>query len=158
MQEKEEDLDEEFDEEWDYFLGKKAQELNMWANVTAVFLIVWSPIFVFGMFSLFNLIGSVTNFFVEHWLSNLMLPAYLLADFLIFHFSVRTGWSKNWTLFGGFLSGSTFFWLLQVKFGTNAMYFLKYNSKENDKKLWPSLLYLLKWISHTPRTYDASLF
>ena len=122
-----------------------------------VFLGVWGPIFLFGMFSLSDLIGSVTNFFVEHWLSNLMLPAYLYAAYLIFEFSVITGWKKNWTLFSGFLAGSTFFWLLQVSYGTYAMYYLKYNSKENDTELWPSLFYLLKWISHTPRTYDASV-
>ena len=121
-----------------------------------VFLGVWGPIFLFGMLSLSDLIGSVTNFFVEHWLSNLMPPAYLYAAYLIFEFSVIAGWKNNWKLLSGSLAGSFFFWYLQAGFGTSAMYYLKYNSKENDTGLFPSLFYLLKWISHTPRTYDDS--
>ena len=40
----------------------------------------------------------------------------------------------------------------QVELAPLAMNFLKYNDEYFDRRLRPSLFYLLKWIEHTPRS------
>ena len=78
-------------------------EVFMWERIMLVYAGVWGPIFLLGIFSLSDFLKSVTSFFIEHWLSNLMLPAYLYGLYLFFEFATISGGKDIWYDFTVFL-------------------------------------------------------
>ena len=106
------------------------------------------------MVNLSEILQPVGAFWIEHVLSNLMIPAYLRNTYLLLEVAMVEGTQSNWWKLLGWLFWTWIIYSAQVSTGTRAMNYLMYNDEYYNERLRPSLFYFLKWIEHTPRHDD----
>ena len=117
---------------------------------------VWGPMFLLGILSLSNLVRRVTSLYIEHMLSNLMIPMFLYSGYLLYSVGVQTGEQADYLKLGAWLVVSMISFGTQTAYGTDAQYFLvDGKSKWADYSLVPSIFYLLNWVEHTERIYPS---
>ena len=122
---------------------------------------VWGPMFLMGLLSLSDVLNPVTSVYIEHGLSNLMIPASIYSAYLLYQVAADgpaddsdpqwPGWAKlgTYIIVQGALLG------VQVTHGASAMYYLNEGrSKWADSLLLPSFVYALKWREHNPRHHN----
>ena len=56
-------------------------EVIAWEEIMIANSAVWGPMFIFGVFSLSDLLTPVTSLYIEHMLSNMMIPAALFGAY-----------------------------------------------------------------------------
>ena len=134
--------------ETDYELDR---ETKAWEEISFWSMITWGPTFVIGLLNLSEIVMPVGAFWIEHVLSNLMIPAYLRNTYLLLEVAILEEDQEHWWKLLGWLFMTWIIYSAQVSIGTEAINFLKYNDEYYDDLLRPSLFYILKWIEHTPR-------
>ena len=127
-------------------------ETRTWEEIAFWFISTWGLTFIIGLVNLSEVLMPVGAFWIEHVLSNLMLPAYWRSFYLLFKLAVLEQDQEYWWKLLGWLFIEWIIYVFQVDYGTQAMNYLKYNDKYYNKVLRPSLFYILKWIEHTPRS------
>ena len=89
--------------------------------------------------------------YIQHILSNLMIPAYLFATFKLYEVAMFEDSNTNWRLFfGASIVNLITFSMQFYGFGTPAQYQLV-DSDYADDWLYPSIYYGLNWYGHIPR-------
>eukprot|EP00354_Favella_ehrenbergii_P003613 CAMPEP_0170472914 /NCGR_PEP_ID=MMETSP0123-20130129/14889_1 /TAXON_ID=182087 /ORGANISM="Favella ehrenbergii, Strain Fehren 1" /LENGTH=215 /DNA_ID=CAMNT_0010741549 /DNA_START=514 /DNA_END=1161 /DNA_ORIENTATION=+ len=126
------------------------KEVKAWEKIMTANAFVWGPMFLMGLFALSDLLRQTTARYIQHMLSNWMLPATLYSYYLLLDVSIDTGKAAEYFKFAGFFLVSFISVAGFYTEGTNAMYFLlDGKSKYADPELVPSLFYLLNWSEHT---------
>ena len=115
----------------------------------------FGPMFILGLFNLSDQIPTAGSLYIEHGLSNLMIPAYLLSIYELYGVAVFTGDKSSWYMLAAFTLASFIAFSIFTGTGTEAMYYLRPNPNNDDRELIPSIFYILKWTEHAERTeYD----
>mmetsp|Transcript_636 Transcript_636/g.861 ORF Transcript_636/g.861 Transcript_636/m.861 type:complete len:133 (-) Transcript_636:56-454(-) len=119
----------------------------MYANTT-----VWGPMFLMGLFGLSEKFRGQNALYIEHVISNAMIPALLYAEYMILAAAIDTGKWTDYLKLGLFsLYNLTIYGIMLID-GQAAIYYLyDFESEWADTELIPSLFYLLGWTEHTPR-------
>lgn len=124
-----------------------------WEKIMYVFAAVWGPMFLIGFFNLSEVLKGIGSFYIEHVISNMLFPANIFADILLYQVAVFTDEiSMKWILAGSVLS-SFITYFTQVGAGADAQYYLKL-SKYDDGVLLPSIFYAFGWFYHDLRVVN----
>lgn len=71
-------------------------EVTAWRDMLLINAGIWGPMFFFGILSLSDKMNPSTSIYIEHVLSNAMIPAYLYELYLLFEVAVYDegeGWA-----------------------------------------------------------------
>ena len=128
------------------------KEIEAWKEITYINGIVWGPSFILGIISLSYVLYGVTNFYIEHILSNLYIAAYLYVIYKLFYVAMYMDTTRAWRTFWVVFTSNIITFAMQWSgFGTAAIRYLKQDDYENaDNLLLPSIFYLLRWYTHIP--------
>ena len=131
------------------------REVEAWEEIVYLNSAIWGPMFGFGILSLSDLITPITSLYIEHGISNLVIPAYLYGAYLFYEVAVYEESGTSWAEFGSWILISIYTYIFQRISGSSAQYYLRPNEEYADSELRPSLFYLLGWAEHEPRVdYD----
>ena len=110
---------------------------------------VWGPLFILGIISLSEVFESATALYIEHGLSNLIIPAYIYGIYKTWESAVFEQESIDWWIFWGWLFVSIYTF---SKFQGTAVVCMRYLNGYPylDDGLKPSIAYLLNWTEHGP--------
>ena len=76
------------------------REVEAWEEIVYLNSAVWGPMFGFGILSLSDLFQPVTSLYIEHGISNLVIPAYLYGAYLFYEVAVYEESGTSWAEFG----------------------------------------------------------
>ena len=111
--------------------------------------------FLFGILSLSDLIQPITSLYIEHAISNLIIPAYIYGAYLFYEVAIYDESWESWAEFGIWCLFSLYGYLIQRFVGIEAQYFLRMPSEDyEDGALRPSIFYWLGWAEHEPKQND----
>ena len=81
-------------------------EVTAWRDMVLINSGIWGPMFFFGILSLSDMMNTSTSIYIEHVLSNAIIPAYLYELYLLFEVAVYDE-SDGWAMWG-----KSFLWLV----------------------------------------------
>jgi len=129
-------------------------EIKAWELVMMTSAAVWGPMFLMGIFALSDMFRVPASRYIEHGLSNLMVPAAAYSGYLLLSVAVDSGWVSEYLKFAGAMATFVLTIGEQRLYGTRAMYYLIDGlSPHADEYLTPSIFYLLNWSEHTERQW-----
>ena len=67
------------------------KEVEAWDMISNINTVVWGPMFALGVLSLSDLIPAAASLYIEHMISNLLIPAYLYSSYLIYEVAIFEG-------------------------------------------------------------------
>ena len=114
-------------------------------------MVLWLPMFLFGLLSLSDLIPGITSLYIEHVISNFYIPAYFYGAYALYERAVYIETWQGWAGLALYAFMSLISYLIHRFSGIRAQYFLRESPDYNDSVLRPSLFYFLKWSDHEPR-------
>lgn len=127
------------------------ERVTTWENIMNLNIIVWGPMLSLGMLALSDVLPASASFYIQHGLSNLMIPAHIYGAYMLYELAISEGTWIDWSLLPYYALSSLAITAAQMRYGSDAMYFLLESPHHADRQLYPSLFYLLNWIEHTPR-------
>ena len=116
-------------------------------------------------FIAFSGFGTLYSFYLEHILSNAIIPVLLVSTYYLFQVAVYYNWlspedeyaeSKHILYLFIFASiAAETYWLQMNYWGPDAMYYTANDPDTDEDYILPSIFYLLRWAYQTPRVSCA---
>ena len=130
----------------------------------AVLQAVWVPGTLLG-FIAFSGFGALYSFYLEHILSNAIIPAFLVTTYYLFQVAVHYNYfspedeyadSKHILFLSIYAAvAAEAYWLQMYLWGPDAMYYTANDPDTDEDIILPSIFYLLRWAYQTPRVSCA---
>lgn len=81
-------------------------ELDAWEKIVIGHSIVWGPMFLLGLLGLSDVLRLTNSRLIEHYISNLHIPMYLVGTVLLLTVAADSSYWLDWLMLGLYASVS----------------------------------------------------